>query len=99
MASWICSCCHLRKTLVTKFQTDIDWRLHEITFPNVPRAPPSPIATEAAVQITTADFKRNMKKHVDDEVYRVKMCAVMSVSDLVPIPITQLLEEFTDIFP
>ncbi|ETK86733.1 hypothetical protein L915_08691 [Phytophthora nicotianae] len=86
----------LGKPWFTKFQRCIDLRSHEITFPSVSRAPPSPIATEAAVEIAAADFKRNVKKQVYDEMYRVKNCAVMPLSDSTPVPITQLLKEFTD---
>ncbi|KAG1702313.1 hypothetical protein DVH05_010102 [Phytophthora capsici] len=63
-------------------------------------APPTPpVTSKEAVEIDAVEFKRKIKKKAYDEVYRVKICAVTPVSNSVPMPITKLLEEFTDVFP
>ena len=55
--------------------------------------------TEIAVEIAAVDFKRQVKKHEYDEVYRVKNCAARPESDTVPQPISTLSKEFRDAFP
>ncbi|OWZ23814.1 LOW QUALITY PROTEIN: Retroelement pol Polyprotein [Phytophthora megakarya] len=90
----------LGKPWFTKFQPIIDWRSHDISFSSIQSEPPMQrVATQEAVEVVIADFKRKVKKNSYEEVYRVKICATTPMSDSVPEPILKVLNEFRDAFP
>ena len=91
----------LGKPWFTKFEPQLDWRSHEISFPH--QCVPSTCTTrnksnEIDMEVAIVDFKRKVNTHAYDEVYRVKICAVMTESDTIPQSITTILNEFKDVF-
>ncbi|CEG35179.1 Aspartic peptidase domain [Plasmopara halstedii] len=58
----------LGKPWSTKFQTNIDWRSHEIFFPSMRNPPTPPVISQEALEIAAIDFKRKIKKKAYDEV-------------------------------
>ena len=92
----------LGKPWFAKCQPQLDWRSHELSFPH--QCGPLTCTTrdkrnQIDMEIAVVDFKRKVKKHEYDEVYRVKICAIMTKSDTIPQSITTLLNEFKDVFP
>ncbi|KAJ8544395.1 hypothetical protein ON010_g11873 [Phytophthora cinnamomi] len=66
----------LGKPWFTKFQPSIDWCSHEILFQRLPEVPPPQVKSVTPAEISTAGFKRKVKKHAYQEVFHVKICAV-----------------------
>lgn len=87
----------LGKPWFTRFQPQIDWRSHAISFPHQRLSSTDKsmdTSSEIDVEITAVDFKRKVKNTEYDEVYRVKICALMLKDDTVYRSITTLLEVF-----
>ncbi|TMW66815.1 hypothetical protein Poli38472_014127 [Pythium oligandrum] len=81
-----------------EFQPNVNWRTNEVSFPiNTEMAEAT--ATNVVIDsvIDGDEFTQQMKKGVYEEVYKVKICAV--VAKAAPDFVQPVLEEFSDVFP